>query len=45
MFQVVEAGKVSAPLSPVMPMDQSNMEFIGQYVGVLLKKAFPHLNE
>jgi len=42
MFHLVESGKVSAPLNLQDPK-QPNMDFISEFVGNLLKQAFPHL--
>jgi exportin-1 len=42
MFNLVEEGKISAPLSPANP---TNQVYVQEYVANLLKTAFPHLQE
>lgn len=43
MFNLVEEGKINAPLNPATP--PNNQLFIQEYVANLLKSAFPHLQE
>lgn len=46
IFAAVETGRVAISLDPANPNagPAGNMEFVGEYVGRLLKTAFPHLS-
>lgn len=45
MFTAVESTSIiSTPLNPENPQ-QSNVDFIYEFVGRLFKQAFPHLSE
>nr|XP_033792332.1 exportin-1 isoform X3 [Geotrypetes seraphini] len=43
MFNLVEEGKINAPLNPGNPLN--NQLFVQDYVANLLKSAFPHLQD
>lgn len=43
MFQLVETNKITVPLNAVNP-GQSNVDYVLEFVGNLLQKAFPHLS-
>jgi exportin-1 len=45
LFQIVENGILSFPLSVDQPAGYDNVLFVKEYVGNLLKTAFPHLTE
>lgn len=42
MFQLVETNKITVPLNAANPL-QSNFDYVLEFVGTLLQKAFPHL--
>lgn len=44
MFNLLEYGKITAPLSPNYPASQ-NVAYVQEFLLSLLKTAFPHLNE
>ena len=47
MFAVVETGKITVPLNPAVqtPKNQSNLQYVQEFVSSLLKTAFPHLTD
>jgi len=45
LFQIVENGILSFPLSADQPAGYDNVLFVKEFVGNLLKTAFPHLTE
>ncbi|RWS29223.1 Exportin-1-like protein, partial [Leptotrombidium deliense] len=46
MFFIVETGKITVPLNPVVQSSgQTNDQYIHEFVASLLKTAFPHLTD